>query len=191
MSRDAVSEWSLPQRALGAGLAASLALLAGAHIFEAAGYAPCELCLDQREAHWAAAAVAAAGVISGVVLRAPLAAAASVGALALIYAISAGLALYHTGVENGYWPGPATCSTIGGAINDLGALSAVLEPGGAAGARGPTCGAAAWRLFGVSMAGYNLLASAGLFVLSLMAAVETSRRVREERRPVEALGAAE
>ena len=33
----------------GAGLASG-GLLAGAHLFEAMGYAPCELCLDQREA---------------------------------------------------------------------------------------------------------------------------------------------
>ena len=34
--------------------AASAALLAGAHVFEALGYAPCKLCLWQRGPHWAA-----------------------------------------------------------------------------------------------------------------------------------------
>ncbi len=35
----------------------SAALLAGAHVFQALGYAPCKLCLWQRGPHWAAVAI--------------------------------------------------------------------------------------------------------------------------------------
>ena len=160
-------------------------MLIGAHLFERAGYAPCELCLDQREAHWAALAVALAGLIAAFAVRARLAAAAAVGALCLVYALSAGMAFYHTGVENGYWPGPATCSTLGETITDVSSLQSALteEPAG------PACNEAAWRLFGISMAGYNMLISGALFALTLAATIDASRRAREDRR-MTAAGAA-
>ncbi|MGF1544310.1 MAG: disulfide bond formation protein B [Parvularculaceae bacterium] len=163
--------FSFADRSLGVSAVASAALLAGAHAFEAAGYAPCELCLDQREPHWVAVALATAGLGVSIVARAPRAAAAALGAVALVYAVSAGLAFYHTGVEWGFWPGPSTC---GGPAPDA-VASADLTAALAAGPSGPSCSDAAWRLFGVSMAGYNMLASLGLFVVCLVAALAVAR----------------
>ena len=40
------------------GLLAALAMLATAHVWQYYGYAPCHLCLKQRELYWAAVAVA-------------------------------------------------------------------------------------------------------------------------------------
>ena len=171
-----VSRLSFTERALAASFAASAALLAGAHLFEkVGGLAPCILCLDQREAHWAALGVAAAGLIAARLFSSKLGAAAAVGAAALVYAVSAGLAFYHTGVEYKFWPGPAICA--GGGPVDLGDIAAALE--GAVDA--PSCEDAAWRMLGVSMAGYNMLASAGLFALTLFAAVAETRRARNNR----------
>ena len=171
-----LSGLSFTERALVASFAASAALLVGAHLFEkVGGLAPCILCLDQREAHWAALAVAAAGIIAARFLKSKLGAAAAVGAAALVYAVSAGLAFYHTGVEYRFWPGPAICAA-GGPV-DLSSVSAALEGGGGA----PSCEDAPWRLMGVSMAGYNMLASAGLFALTLYAAVAETRRARDHR----------
>lgn len=169
--------WPFVERVLGLSAAASASLLAGAHLFEAAGFAPCDLCLDQREAHWAALAVAIGGLIAAVFLKARRVAAAAIGATALVYAVSAGLAFYHTGVEYKFWPGPATCSG-GGDTHNIGAIdlgAAVLHP-----ASGPSCSDAAWRAFGVSMAGYNFLFSAGLFTLCFVAAVSTTRAARRQ-----------
>ncbi|MEE2690262.1 MAG: disulfide bond formation protein B [Pseudomonadota bacterium] len=167
------------EQALWISALASAALLAGAHLFEAFGkLPPCALCLDQREAHWTALGVAAAGLFSHLVLKARLAAAAAAGAAALVYAVSAGLAFFHTGVEFGYWPGPATCS--GHAIVDAAdGLAAALGQKPAA----PSCEDAFWRLFGISMAGYNLMASAGLFALTAAAALGAARTARNARRP--------
>ncbi|MBI1364560.1 MAG: disulfide bond formation protein B [Alphaproteobacteria bacterium] len=155
------------------------ALLLGAHIFEWLGYAPCQLCLDEREAHWTALAVASAGLFAHFVFRAPLGAAAAVGAAALVYAASAGLAFFHVGVEFHFWPGPATCSGGGQAITDAADLASALSRK----FHGPSCDQAAWRFLGVSMAGYNLLFSAGLFALTLSAAFHAARAAREARRP--------
>ncbi len=172
-----LSRLSFTEKALAAAFIASAALLAGAHLFENfGGLVPCILCLDQREAHWTALGVAAAGLIVARVFNAKRGAAAAVGATALVYAVSSGLAFYHTGVEYGFWPGPAICSG-GGNIIDINDLAAAL--GQAADA--PSCEDVQWRFFGISMAGYNLLASAGLFAVTLLAAISETRQVREKR----------
>lgn len=172
------SNLSLTERALLAAFFTSAALLAGAHLFEqVGGLLPCALCLDQREAHWAALGVAAAGLFVGVIFNSRFGAAAAVGAAALVYAVSAGLAFFHTGVEFQFWPGPASC-TGGGAIVDFENLENALNNKGSM----PGCDAVQWRLFGVSMAGYNLLVSAGLFAITMAAAISETRSARINRR---------
>lgn len=158
---------------------ASGALLLGAHLFEwIGGYLPCPLCLDQRQAHWAALGVSLAGLAASTLLRARLVAAAAVGATALVFLVSTGLAAYHTGVENDYWPGPPTCAAgASGAITPGDLTDAVSGK-----APTPSCEDAAWRLAGVSMAGYNMLASAGLFALTFGAALAAFRDARKTRR---------
>ena len=153
-------------------LFSSALMLALAHAFETfGGYAPCTLCLHQRTVYWVAGSVALAGM-----------ALTSRGglsrfrwsfniALALIFAVGMGIAIYHSGAEWKWWPGPTTCASSGGKV-DLNALAAIAN--GTAKIRPPACDEAAWRLFGISMAGYNVLVSLKLTVLSLMAA--TSRR---------------
>lgn len=130
----------------------SLALILGALFFEyALGYPPCELCLWQRWPHYAAIVtglLGGAAVSQGIVQRE---AAVPLAALtALLMAGSGIIAVFHSGVEWHFWPGPAHCTG-----------NAVLYTGGHLdlNARGPMCDIAAWRLFGISMAGYNALIS--------------------------------
>ena len=172
-----LARYTRTELSLGAGAIASAALLAGAHLFErVGGLAPCILCLDQREAHWTALAVAGAGLLFARGLKSRLGAAAAVGALALVYAVSAGLSFYHTGVEYHFWPGPALCAEggVAGPV-DIDAIAAALDGPSEA----PACDDVAWTFFGVSMAGYNMLASAGLFALTAFAAAAETRRARE------------
>jgi disulfide bond formation protein DsbB len=170
---------SFAEQSLLAATFVSAALLAGAHVFQAFGYAPCPLCMDQREAHWAALTVLAAGLFCSIVMRAPLGAAAAAGAAALVYAASAALSGYHTGVEFGFWPGPPTCSQMGAVATDVGGLSDALNGP----AHSPSCSEAQWRLFGISMAGYNFIASVGLFALTGAAAMRAAKAARASRRP--------
>jgi len=175
---DAFKGRNLVEQSLAAAAAASAMLLIGAHLFERiGGLAPCPLCLDQREAHWTGLALAAVGLVAALALKWRRAAIATAGACALVYLVSSGLALYHAGVENHYWPGPATCA--GGGPVDLGAggLADILNQKPAA----PSCSEAAWRFLGVSMAGYNLLVSAGLFAFCLIAAIFAARDERRSR----------
>jgi disulfide bond formation protein DsbB len=177
--RQYIEQLSFTERALGLAMIASALLLAGAHLFErVGGLIPCVLCLDQREAHWTGLAVAAAGLILARLFKSKLAAASAVGAAALVYSVSAGLAFFHVGVEYGYWPGPAICA--GGGAADLGDVLASLDRP----ATGPSCEDVQWRFLGVSMAGYNLLVSAGLFALTLFAAIQESRSAKRFRQAV-------
>lgn len=164
--------------ALAAAFAASGVLLIAAHLFErVGGFAPCVLCLDQREAHWTALAVCAAGLVLARIFKSALGAAAAVGAAALVYAVSTGLSFYHTGVEYQFWPGPAICAGGAASVVDLEALAAALSGPNEA----PACDEVQWRFLGVSMAGYNMLASAALFALTAFAAAAETRRARQER----------
>ncbi|MEM8770014.1 MAG: disulfide bond formation protein B [Pseudomonadota bacterium] len=174
-----VSSLSFSERVLALSFIVSAISLTGAHLFErVGGLAPCILCLDQREAHWAALAVAAAGLAASRIFKSSSAAAAAVGAAALVYAVSAGLSFYHTGVEFKFWPGPAMCAG-GGNVGpiDVGSISAALDGPVTA----PACDDVQWTLLGVSMAGYNLLISSGLFALTLAAAIAETRRVKRGR----------
>ena len=148
--------------------AGSGALLLGAFAFQAAGYAPCRMCLWQRWPHYAAiaAGLTAFSVSSTAAPGARVAvlrAAAAVGLLAAL--ATAGLGLFHTGVERGWWEGPASCTGSG-----LGGLSG----GDLLSLDGPAlvlCDQVSWAFAGLSMASWNALLSLGLAGVWLAALV--------------------
>ena len=128
----------------------SAALLAGAVVFQALGYAPCQLCLWQRWPHAAAIAIGALALLSGHRELLMLGAAAALA--------TAAIGLFHVGVEQTWWEGLASCTAnalAGVSAGDL--LSTYTNVGAPV-----RCDQAAWSLFGISMAGYNMLISLGL-----------------------------
>ncbi|PJI91824.1 disulfide bond formation protein DsbB [Yoonia maricola] len=129
----------------------SAALLAGAFLFQALGYPPCAMCLWQRWPH------AAAIVIGLIALKIPGRFMPALGVLAA--ATTAGLGVFHTGVERGFWEGPSTC-TGSGTLNGLSGadLLAVTGP------RVVMCDQVSWELFTLSMASWNAIASFGLMI---------------------------
>jgi disulfide bond formation protein DsbB len=125
------------------------------------GLAPCELCLKERWP-WDAALLIAAlcFLLSG---RVPVGWPA--GVLALIFAAGAALAFYHVGVEQHWFAGPSSCTTDAtGAqtIDDLKKQLLATEP--------VLCDQVQWSLFGVSLAGFNLIASAVMAIVCIAAA---------------------
>ncbi|MEM6438300.1 MAG: disulfide bond formation protein B [Pseudomonadota bacterium] len=151
-----------PSRAAAALAAAgSAGLLAGAFFFQhAMGLAPCPMCIWQRWPHAVGAALGPALLIPA--LR-RLSAVPLLGLAAM--AVSAGLALLHTGVERGWWDGPSTCAggqDAGMSTDEL--LQAILE------APLVRCTDVAWEMAGLSMASWNGLASLGLLALWAAAA---------------------
>lgn len=144
-------------------LLASAAMLAIAHGFETFGHlAPCHLCLKQREAYWIALAVAAATMAAPYISSRPPWRRIGGLALAAIFAYGAYLAAFQAGAEWKWWPAPEGCSSAGPV--SASALKALLN--GAAAAT-PPCDKAAWVFLGLSMAGWNFVASATLAGLSL------------------------
>src|SRR6202451_1694580 len=89
--------------------AASLAILAAVWIFQALGYQPCELCLTQRYAFYAAAPLA---VLTAFAASRPAHGLARAGfaLLAAAFVANAALAAYHAGVEYHWWTGPTACT---------------------------------------------------------------------------------
>jgi disulfide bond formation protein DsbB len=138
-----------PQKSLAAILIVASATIAGAWIFQYAGYDPCHLCLMERWAYYAAIA------LSLVLLISKSNAKAGLYLLAVIMLASAVFGIYHSGVEWKWWPGPATC-TGGGALVGLPDLSKPVV----------MCDEAAIRIFGLSLAGWNAAIS---FVLAMVA----------------------
>ena len=149
-------------------LAASVAMLAIAHGFQTfGGYAPCTLCLRQREVYWVAAGLAAASIV---IVRLPGGSrfrAASGWLLALVFLVGTGVAAYHAGVEWKIWPGPTACSSGGGGGVSAADLQDLLQ---GAKVRGPACDQAPWVFAGLSMAGWNAVISLALTGLSVASA---------------------
>jgi disulfide bond formation protein DsbB len=140
-----------------------------AWIFEALGYAPCELCLQERIPYYlgvpaAALAVALAARGRRVLLLAAFA------SLALIFAASAGFGAYHAGVEWGFWPGPKDCTGPLDHIRSVADFRAELQR-----VKVLRCDAVAIRIIGLSLAGWNAIVSAGLALLALAGAQAAQR----------------
>jgi disulfide bond formation protein DsbB len=145
-------------------LGASAAMLATAHAFERfGGLAPCHLCLEQRTAYWVAIAVCLLGLaIQRVEQLRPW----ILGGLALVLLAGAAVAIQQAGAEWKFWPAPEGCS--GARAATAADLARLLSNKPMA---TPRCDEAAWRMLGLSMAGWNALVSLGLAAMSGLAAV--------------------
>jgi disulfide bond formation protein DsbB len=136
----------------------SAALLLGAYGFQfLGGLAPCKLCLWQRWPHAIAIAIGVVAILSHNRLLA-LAGALTVGT-------GTGIALYHSGVEQHWWPGPDSCtstSIAGLSPEDLLAQIMAAPP--------VRCDEIVWQFAGLSMPAWNGILSAllaGLWIIAL------------------------
>jgi disulfide bond formation protein DsbB len=144
--------------------AASLAILAAVWIFQAFGYQPCELCLTQRYAFYAAAPLA---LLTAFLASRPAHGLARAGfaLLAAVFAANAVLAAYHAGVEYHWWAGPTACTGgLTGSL-DVNDLAKALDS-----VKVVRCDEVQLRIAGLSLAGWNVVASAALAVYSGLAA---------------------
>ena len=144
-----------PPRAL---VLLSAGTLLTAYIFQYGfGYQPCDLCYYQRYPYFAV-------ILIGLVLMMLQKGNQKSGAVTFLFGLmvlalflNAGMAGFHVGVEQHWWEGPTSCSSAimsGLSIDDqLAALKAAPIV---------RCDVPAWTLFGISMAGYNILIALGL-----------------------------
>jgi disulfide bond formation protein DsbB len=138
--------------------AVASALLLGAALVAQYGFNlhPCELCMKQRYPY---VAIMAVGLLSAAIYRSKPAFLAAVLCV-LLFLLDGGIAFYHTGVEFGWFPGPADCSNP--ATGDLTIeemrrqiMEAPLVP----------CSQAMAYVFGLSLAAWNAIAAFSLAVL--------------------------
>ena len=152
----------------------SALLLIGALGFQyLGGLAPCPMCIWQRWPHVVAVVL---GVLAMTLFWRQRRAVAALGGVTM--AASAGLGIFHVGVEQKLWSGPAGCS---GGVDPTGLstdqlLTQLMET------EVVRCDEVAWDLIGISMAGWNAIISVGLAIMWLYAALPrtTTRHVAPE-----------
>jgi disulfide bond formation protein DsbB len=133
----------------------SAATLLGAWFFEyGLQLQPCPLCLEQRLPYHMVIPLSGLMAIAAVVRAPPKLLATGFFVIFVAMLGGAVLATYHAGIEWHWWPGPADCS---GPLTDLQAKGPLL--GQLQSINVVRCDEAAWRLFGISLAGYNVLVS--------------------------------
>lgn len=122
---------------------------------------PCVLCVYQR---WPYVAVIVLS-LAAISLARKLGSTVFHYLIALSFAVTAGIGGFHVGVEQGWWEGTSECvadtsNTV--SIDQLKAqiMSAPLSK----------CNEVAWELFGISMAGYNMLFAAAMALFMIIAA---------------------
>jgi disulfide bond formation protein DsbB len=95
---------------------------------------------------------------------------------ALALAVNVGLAIFHVGVEQGWFALPESCSAVGAAVTveDLRAQLA------AAPAR---CDEVALSLLGLSLAAWNGLLAAALLVVALVGLARPGSAAEQHRQP--------
>lgn len=128
------------------------------------GLAPCPLCVWQRWPYLAALVLGAAAWALG--WRSGWLAAGA----ALFFAASAGVGVFHAGVEEGLWQGLETC-TGAGTPGDIDALrSQVL------GTQPARCDQVPFAFLGLSIAGWNVVYGGLAAMLALTFAVRSPGR---------------
>ena len=119
---------------------------------------PCILCVYER-IPWAL--LGGVAILCSVRRLRPLTLRWGLLGVSLICAAGGGLSLYHIGVEQEFWSFQA-CS---GTVQDIGSVTELkrrLEQ-----PFRPSCADVPWRLFGLSLSGYNAIVSLGLCLMSL------------------------
>jgi disulfide bond formation protein DsbB len=123
------------------------------------GFIPCKLCLEQRIPYYAGVPVALATAAAAGLRLPSFALRLGFFIVAALMTYGLGLAIYHSGVEWGWWAGPADCgaAATSGIVENAGDLLGAIDA-----TTPPSCDEAAGRFLGLSFAGWNVIASASL-----------------------------
>lgn len=142
-------------------LVGSVGVIGGAWLFQyVGGLEPCELCLIERWPYYTGIPLLA---LAWVLHRHRKVALPILFLGAVLFLAGAAVSSYHVGVEQHWFAGPTACTSPGTEAHSIEALRAQLMQ------REPVrCDVVQWSLFGVSLAGLNLIASLGLAALSLV-----------------------
>ena len=132
------------------------------------GYAPCELCYWTRYGYWGVIVV---GLISMWFSRRPKARKFWLTLTGIALLIVLGISVFQVGVEQGWWHGTAACTGVSTVCMTAQQMLDAINN-----APVVRCDQPAWSLFGITMAGYNVLLSLALTIASLFAARRLAAR---------------
>ena len=163
---DRFAAWPWPRLAP-AGLGGiSAALLVTVHLFQyVGGVQPCILCLYQRYPHFAVVGLA---VLALIFVQRRLLRTALLAACGALFLVTAGIAAYQVGLEQGWYESACATPIRAGSIEEL-RQQLMAAPV-------VRCDEVSWSLFGVSMAGWNGLVSLALAGAAVFAAARLARR---------------
>jgi disulfide bond formation protein DsbB len=151
--------------------AGGAATILGAWFFQyVLHYLPCPLCFEQRKPYYVAIPLALVVALAAARSAPRRLVIGGLSLLALVMVVSAGLGVYHAGIEWQFWAGPADCTgpntSFGSAADMLKRISTEVVV---------QCDKAAWRFLGISLAGYNALISLALAAVAAWGAMATAR----------------
>ena len=151
----------------------SASMLAGALAFEyIGGLSPCVLCMYQR---WVYVCAAAMGLFAWLLRKNPFLARLFISLASLSFFVESAVAAFHTGVEQQWWEGSSECQgdAIDLSLSTEELMAQLLDKPVA------RCDQIPWDLFGISMAGYNVMIAFALAVICLLALKSPSSSQRQ------------
>ena len=142
-------------------LIASISALLGAYISQYVfDLQPCILCFYQRKPFFAVIILTILALLfKSLANRQKL----IIILAALILLINAFIALYHVGVENKIFAGPANCSAANYSITDIDKLKQILEK-----TKAVRCDKPAFTFLNISMAGWNVIYCLSLVIITFI-----------------------
>lgn len=140
-------------------LAVAVATIAGAWLYEARGYLPCELCYKERIPYYAAFVLAPLAALGGRGARAAFA------LMAVLFAGGAALSVYHSLVEWKLVAGPSDCS---GALTSAGSMDDFMKQ--LQNVKVVRCDEPSLWVLGLTLANWNVAISAVLAWIAAMGA---------------------
>jgi disulfide bond formation protein DsbB len=134
--------------------------IAGAWGFQYAGHPPCDLCYEQRYAYYIGIPLALLIAASASANAPRVLLVAGLALFGLVFLYNTGLAIYHSGVEAKLWAGPTACTgSLAASSGDD--LLKQLET-----IKVVRCDEVSLRVFGLSLANWNVFISLGLAILA-------------------------
>ncbi len=122
---------------------------------------PCILCLYQRIPYYSVFGLA---LVSLLLIRQPGLSRGFIYLCGVAFAIGAGIAFYHVGVQELWWEGPEMCGGLTSGASNIADLKAQLMAQPIV-----RCDKIDWKLFGITMPTVNLFFSIAMAVFCFLA----------------------
>lgn len=136
--------------------AVAASTIVGALIIEALGFPPCTLCLYQRKPFYVICTLLALAALFSKTRLFAVSYRPLLWTVMLAFVISAGLGVFHAGVEFAWWEGPKGCS---GSL-DTTNINSLLET--LKNTKAVSCTKASIWIFGLSLSVWNAIISSGI-----------------------------